>query len=83
MDIMFFIGSRRGREPSAALSGRPRSSAIMQGDQFGDAGRTLTAFDFDHHAEVDAQAVGRDLLHFGDAGTPPDPRAGRDGGEVG
>jgi hypothetical protein len=43
-------------------------SAIVQRDQLGDAGGALAAFDFDHHAIVDPQAIGRDILYFRDAG---------------
>ena len=38
----------------------------MQGDQFGDAGRALAAFDLDHEMIVDAQAVRRHVLGFSD-----------------
>jgi len=35
-------------------SSRPAdTSAIVEGDQFRDAGEALTAFDFDHHVIVD------------------------------
>ena len=44
-----------------------RTSAVVERDQIGDAGRALTAFDFDDHAIVDPQAIGRDLLDFRDA----------------
>jgi hypothetical protein len=56
--------------PAASSATR---SAVMQRDQFGDAGRTLAAFDFDHHVIVDPQAIWRDVLHFRDAGAAPDP----------
>ena len=45
-------------------------SAVVQRDQLGDAGGALAAFDFDHDAIVDPQAVGRDVLDFRDAERP-------------
>lgn len=68
--VCFFI--RRFRQINHRPSPASRS-AVVQRNQFGDARRALAAFDFDHHVIVDPQAIGRDVLHFRDAGAAPDP----------
>ena len=51
----------------------PRCSAIVQGDQLGDAGRAFAALDLDHEMIVHAQAVGRHVLCFGDRDAAAQP----------
>jgi hypothetical protein len=48
------------------------TSAIVERDQFHDAGGALTALDFDHCVIVDSQAIGRNILDFRDADAAPD-----------
>ena len=48
-------------------------SAVVQGNELGDAGRSRPALDLDHHAIVDSQAVGRNVLGLGDADAASQP----------
>jgi hypothetical protein len=48
------------------------TSAIVERDQFRDAGGALTALDFDHCVIVDSQAIGRDILGFCNVDAAPD-----------
>jgi hypothetical protein len=61
---------------------RQAISMIAQRDHIDHACGTLAALDFNHDVIVHAQAIGRDVLCFGDAGSASDTRAGRDGGVI-
>jgi Acetokinase family len=50
-----------------------RRLAVVQGDQLGDAGGARAALDLDHLMIVDAQAVRRNVLRFGDRQTAAKP----------
>ena len=59
------------------LSVGPRRFSDSAGRSARRRRRALAAFDLDHEVIVDAQAVGRHVLGFGDGDAAAQPRAGR------